>query len=209
MLLKFVMMVAFFAPTVAFGMKDVPADAQLEAWGKDGLPESCCAICFEKVNSGRVRDALSCWQLADARIKCSKCTAIYHRKCLQKWFAQDNELARTRQCVRRCGAVLLNPTFMQRFKKWCRKHIVALHVLCWADLVFLSLEASFVPIPWFTIAIFLALLPELVMGTYSFCYPDAPDNPLEGHEYKLLVAVSAIGALLSLGAMGAYIINYV
>jgi len=132
-----------------FGMSDdsvvpVSLSQSQEDGALPGLPDDCCAICFEQVDNGLVRNALACCHNQAARIKCPTCTAVYHRKCLEKFFLQpDNRLARERQCVRHCGTELLGPTYMQYFRQWCRKHLLALYALLVLDFVVISVAAQY------------------------------------------------------------------
>jgi hypothetical protein len=131
-----------------FGMEHVALNVAgpREAWSEDnvGIPDGCCAICWEKVDEVSLQNAMVCWHKKNTRITCPTCHLVYHRSCLEKFFSdQQNRLAKSRQCIQRCGTELISPPCLQRFKRLCRKYLLSITVLMWLDLVAIVISTKY------------------------------------------------------------------
>lgn len=109
-----------------------------------GLHAGCCAICYEPIDDSVVRKVLACCHERDSKIKCSTCTAVYHRSCLEKFFSISSSVeARAHQCPSRCGTMLIPLPCSQRLARWCRKNLLMLSVLFLGNIVVFSLISKY------------------------------------------------------------------
>jgi hypothetical protein len=171
------------------------------------LQPGCCAICYEPIDDSIIRKALACCHEPE-KIECSRCTAIYHRSCLESFFSISHSAeARAHQCPSRCGTVLIPLSFSQRLAQWCRKNLLMLDALFLGGLVAISLVSKYsTPSMYVCLGLSIIFLIAACRGFAVFlndalALPAGQQDDVFLAEAKRLCAVSSIGMMAIIGGV--------
>jgi hypothetical protein len=219
----------FFMSVNLFGMQDnqdnkeqpsdstsvaipVTAPSQDESRRKSslGLHDGCCAICFEPVDVSIVKQVFAYCGDCDRKISCSRCTAIYHKKCLEQFFSISTcAEAHEHKCPSRCGTVLSTLSCSQRLTTWCRKNMRVLGVLLSSSVVVFEFLTKYSPPSAYVCAGLAAMLLLAVLrGGFAFANEARATPAFEERrlnelnmEFKKMMGLQIVGVMAIVGAV--------
>ncbi len=172
------------------------------------LQPGCCAICYEPIDDSIVHQALACRSEHESKIKCSTCTAIYHRSCLENFFSLSSSVeARNHQCPSRCGTELIPLPCSQRLARWCRKNVLMFDILLSGSVVAVSLVSKYsTPAMYACLGLSIIFLIAYLRGLVSLTAEiwnasDIHHYGVLASEAKKVLGVECIGFMVIAGAL--------